>query len=110
MRPLFAVCAAATVLAAQPPTDPQTVIRTTTRLVEIDVVAHDSHGAARNLTKDDLAVFDNGKRQAVAVFEKRAMPAAGTAPADTVTNAPADRAGGSEVSTVILLDALNCDP
>lgn len=97
----------AAVSAAQP------LIRTTTRLVEIDVAVRDSHGGAANLAKDDFAIFDNGKRQNIAVFHIRSRPAAAGAPAtpsDAVTNQGAGAAAEGVVSTVILLDSLNSDP
>src|ERR1017187_1708046 len=45
------------------------ILRTTTTLVQLSVVAQDSKGAAiKDLTKDDFQIFDNGKEQEIARF------------------------------------------
>lgn len=102
----------ATLLAAQIPAD-QPVIRVTTRLVEVNVVARDRAGSVRNLTKDDFTVLDNGQRRTLAVFEKKMRPAGAARPelaaggGTAITNRVAAAPGASEFSTVLLLDALN---
>jgi VWFA-related protein len=58
---------------------PETVIRTTTRLVQIDVVVHDRKGnAVTDLTKDDFVLTDQGQEQPIRLFaveiEKRDTP------------------------------------
>ncbi len=58
-------------------------IRTSVQLVTIPVVVRDKNGrAVSNLEKADFQVFDNGKRQEIAVFsvEKSADAGAGTSP------------------------------
>jgi VWFA-related protein len=46
----------------------QPVIRVGTRLVEVDVVVRDKKGPVADLSKDDFALFDQGKPQRIAVF------------------------------------------
>src|SRR5690242_13152718 len=103
MKRLLALILAATPLAAQP------VIRVTTRLVEVDVVAHDRNGAVGDLTKDDFTILDEGKPQAVAYFDKVSTKLTSRpAPApNVVTNGPAGPNAAPAVSTVVLLDLLN---
>lgn len=81
--------AAATALAAQQPAEPQLTIRTTTRLVQLDIVVRDSHGPVANLAERDFAVFDNGRLQKVAFFERvsqsrAAVPTPAPAPAPAI--------------------------
>ena len=48
---------------------PDTVIRTTTRLVEVRVIAEDSRGnAVTNLRREEFQVQDNGKAQTITSF------------------------------------------
>ena len=84
--PILAVLAAG-ILNAQMP---DVVIRTTTRLVQINVIAT-KHGApVPGLKKEDFQVFDNGKRQEIRQFseETRAIlpSAAAPLPQGTFTN------------------------
>lgn len=79
---------------------PRTVIRTTTRLVQIRVMAMDRHGVAvTSLRKDDLQLLDNRKPQPIdfLTFEGGAAGPAATAPSADVRDDYA----------VILLDWLN---
>ena len=43
----------------------QEPIRVSTRLIEVNVVAHDSHGAVSGLKESDFKLFDNGKPQRI---------------------------------------------
>lgn len=79
------------------------------RLVDLNVVALDSHGQpVRDLTADDFQVTDSGKPQKISFFrrnagESRQAPASAKAP-DQFSN----RAGGrSANATVILFDLMN---
>jgi VWFA-related protein len=108
--------------AAQPPAANQpaaqaagqvaTPIRSATRLVQVNVVAHDKHGnPVTDLTKDDFTVFDEKKQQAIQVFSMQSNqlpehpPAA--LPPDTYTNRIEEKAEVPTSVTVILLDGLN---
>jgi len=89
-----------------------TVLRVTTRLVVLDVVATDSHGhAVLGLEPTDFTVLEDGKPQNVRAFgfqhpvaadPKSATPAL---PANVFTNIPRFQLSSS--LNVILLDALN---
>src|SRR5713226_7246936 len=89
-----------------------TVLRVTTRLVMLDVVARDSHGhAVLDLEPKDFTVSEDGKPQKVRAFGFQ-HPVAElptftkpVLPANVFTNIPRFRPGSS--LNVILLDALN---
>jgi VWFA-related protein len=87
-------------------------IRATTRLVQVSVVVHDKHGdPVTGLTKEDFAVLDEKKPQAIQVFsaETNQLPDHPPAPLppDTYTNRLVEQAGVPTSVTVILLDGLN---
>ena len=52
--------------AAQEPSP--AVIRSTTQLVEINVIARDSSGPVAGLSKDDFVLLDRGREQKIAVL------------------------------------------
>jgi VWFA-related protein len=102
---LLPACAAWLCLAASY----QVVIRTNVHAVEVSVIATDSKGLpVSGLGAADFRVFDNGREQTVASFEKissRAAPAAALPP-----NAYSNRIGKQgepQVLSMILLDAVN---
>ena len=82
------------------------VIRTTTNLVEVRVVAQDAHGKpVANLQSSDFEILDNGKPQPVRLFSAYrgdASPAGGTAAGKSGDASPTP----SEYA-VILLDWMN---
>ena len=59
--------AAAIGAAAQGP--PPAVIRSTTQLVEVNVIARNSGGPVAGLSKDDFVLLDRGREQKIAVFQ-----------------------------------------
>lgn len=90
----------------------QPLIRTTTRLVQVNVVVHDRSVPVGDLGKDDFLVLDRGVRRAIAVFnlETRRSAAAAQAPeprGNVFTNDLARDAGTPASVTVVLLDGLN---
>jgi len=90
---------------------PETIIRTTTRLVQVNVIVT-KHGApVPGLKKEDFQVFDNGKRQEIRLFseETRAiLPSADSPlPKGTFTNQLEQRSGTPAAVTAILLDGVN---
>jgi VWFA-related protein len=102
--------------AAQPGSD-QPILRVTTRLIQLNVVAQDRHGnPVTDLTKDDFVLKDAGKEQKIAVFSldrsdgTPASPVGGhvvtgqTLPPNTFTNRVEQKVGAV---TVILFDCLN---
>src|SRR5712692_6552948 len=86
------------------------VIRTSTRLVQINVLVRDKNGPVTNLEKGDFVLLDQGKRQQIMVFsaDSAALDRAGKPEAarDSFTNQPVQGASTSGI-TVILLDTLN---
>lgn len=93
-----------------PPAGP--VIRATTRLVQVSVIAHDNHGnPVSDLAREDFRLLDDGQEQKIAFFSKDSSALrAGNAtplPPDTWSNL-SSRNGGVPVNlTVILFDQVN---
>lgn len=85
MRLFFAIATLTAALAQQS----DVVFRTTTKLVVVDVFVRDKDGKdILNLTKDDFTILENGKPQAVSIFEVQRLdterppaPVAPTTPA-----------------------------
>ncbi|HBY60643.1 MAG TPA: hypothetical protein DEH78_12530, partial [Solibacterales bacterium] len=74
-----AVFFAAAMLAGQQP-EPLT-LRTTTRLVEVSLVAHDAKGrAVADLSAEDIEVLERGRPQKILRFVREEPPAASTKP------------------------------
>jgi VWFA-related protein len=114
---LFAAALLATTLSAfaqdqKPPYQSQSVIRATTRLVVIDLVATgDQGGAITDLKREDISVLEDGVPQKLASFNfVRPVPRPSVEQhmqAGIVTNAPQYRSATSY--NIILLDAVNTD-
>src|SRR5215813_6976568 len=92
--------------------EPPVVIRTTTRLVIVDVVAKNSRGEpVTDLKSEDFTVLEDGKPQQVKVFNFQSRATASIkalplpASPDIVTNIPTYQANGA--LNIILLDGLN---
>lgn len=118
------VLSAALVIAQTPAPPPQAgtpggdqpILRVTTRLIQLNVVAQDRHGnPVTDLTKDDFVLKDAGKEQKILVFALErsdvAAPVIGghvvagqTLPPNTFTNKVEQKFGAV---TVILFDRLN---
>jgi VWFA-related protein len=99
-----------TVTLELPITQPST-IRSATRLVEVSVVALDSHGnPITGLTKEDFTLQDEGTAQKISVFNS-ALPApaapAHLLPANAFTNRYDLKGQDPGAVTIILFDALN---
>ncbi len=90
----------------------QSVLRTTTRLVVVDVVAIDDKGQpVTDLKAEDFTVAEDGKPQKISDFSFH-RPAATTAPrpqpaAGIISNAP--QYSSNSCLNVILLDGINTD-
>src|SRR5690242_18009874 len=57
-----------------PAEQPQVTIRTTTRLVQVSVVAHDKKGEpVRDLKKEDFVVTEKGKPQNISFFSMESI-------------------------------------
>lgn len=91
------------------------MFRTTTRLVEFSVVALTKGGqAVTDLRKDEIEIFEKGKRREVAFFRFDGEPEAeftGAAlPAGIFTNRAEFTGGPPRNITALVLDTLNTDP
>src|SRR5207244_9931684 len=88
------------------------VLRATTRLVVVDVVATDGKGhPVADLGIDDFAVLEDDKPQKISGFAFRRSSTLGEAPRpanqNLFTNVP--RYSGASSLNVILLDSLNAE-
>src|ERR1035437_10352202 len=109
---LLLVCAALLCLSASQ----EVVIRTNVHAVEVSVIATDSKGLpVSGLGASDFRVFDNGKEQTIASFEKissRTPPGQAELPPNTYSNRVGDagqlgKEKQPQVLSMILLDAVN---
>jgi VWFA-related protein len=90
------------------------VVRTTTRLVQVSVIARDKKGeAARDLTAADFVVLDNGHPQKIEIFRKETSELPAKAPAalppDMYTNQMRRTNSVPGNATMLLLDGLNTE-
>jgi VWFA-related protein len=96
----------------EPAYQSQTVLRSTTRLVVVDIVALDDKGQPiTDLKQDDFTVLEDGKPQKISDFSFH-HPVANAAPAPQppagiISNAP--RYSANSCLNVILLDGINTD-
>jgi VWFA-related protein len=94
------------------PEQPDTTIRSSSRLVEVSVVVLDNHGnPITGLAKDDFSVSDEGHAQSISIFTAEtpaaAAPLATPLPANTFTNRFELKGQDPGAVTIILFDALN---
>jgi VWFA-related protein len=88
-------------------------IHVSTHLVQIGVVVRDHNGAVGDLRKEDFAVFDRGKPQAINVFTEESaayMPQITTSrplPPNTFSDLPQVNSPTVRSITIVLLDNLN---
>ncbi len=97
---------------AQQAQKPETVVRVTTRLVQVNVVVHDKKGQpVSDLTKDDFVVLDEGQEQQIRFFSVESVLAPkqepAPLPANTWSNGIDRQPGVPNSLTVILFDTLN---
>ncbi len=107
-----AIFATIAVLFAQQPTQPPVVLKSTTRLVQVSVIAQDGKGQpVTDLQKDDFRIKVNGKDQPIKVFSldsNNALPRSDTkVPPNVFTNRMEVKSGQASSVTIILLDMLN---
>jgi len=104
-----AILAAPQSLAANGQAD--AVVRSTTRLVQMNVIAQDKQGQpVTDLNKEDFQAFDNGKLCPVSVFVVESPGTASPLPPirrDTFTNQFTRTTGARSAYAVVLLDWLN---
>ncbi len=99
------------VASAQSPSDGNPVIRTSARLVQVNVIVHDKNGPVANLTKDEFTLTDRGKARAINVFSVESAASSGKAaeplPPNTFSNRQSRPGSRPPNVTVVLLDGLN---
>lgn len=102
-----------TALAArsQSPSSGETILRTSVRLVQVNVVVQDKNGPVANLTKDDFILTDRGKPRPISVFSVTASKAdakeAEALPQNSFSNHRALAGGDAPNITIVLFDGLN---
>jgi VWFA-related protein len=90
-----------------------TILRSTTRLVQINVIVHNKKGEpVEGLKKEDFTVLDQGKEQQIAAFSANSAAPRGAAsvpplPPNVFSNRGGSGAANPASVTVILFDALN---
>lgn len=98
------------------PAPPQTALKVTTRMVQVNVVVHSRKGEpATDLKKEDFTIYDQGQEQRVATFSMEStqplMQAGSSKPAklppNTFTNRVELKEATPSAITIILLDGLN---
>jgi VWFA-related protein len=94
-------------LGAQNPAGENPVIRTSTRLVQVNVIVHDKNGPVVNLTKDDFVLSEHGKVRAINVFSVESLGKGKDA--ETLPNTFSNHQRGTAPPNVsiVLLDGLN---
>lgn len=111
LRLLTALLLAGTLVAQESGTP---TFRTSTRLVQLDVVVKAKDAPVSGLTKEDFQVFDNGKPQQIAVFSVRevnaARPEPVALPKGVVSNRPSYSGPEPVSATVVLMDQQNTHP
>jgi VWFA-related protein len=99
-------------LAAAQGIDENPVIRTSTRLVQVNVVVHDKNGPVSDLAKSDFVLTDRGRPQAISVFAvesiKESRPRGQQPlPQNTFSNRQSERPNAATSVTIVMLDRLN---
>jgi VWFA-related protein len=96
---------------AQTPSDSNTVIRASTRLVQVNVIVHDKNGPVSNLTKSDFVLLERGKPRAIDFFSIESTVGTGKIGGPALFNTFSNRkslAGQAPPNaTIVLLDGLN---
>lgn len=91
--------------------DADPVFRTSTQLVQVDVVVKAKDIPVTGLTKDDFEVLDNGKPQQISVLTVHEMgavnPPKQELPPGVYSNRPVYRGPEPNTATIILFDSLN---
>ena len=120
MRKVYAVAALlAAQIGAQTPGvkkdgDSATVFRSTTHLVQVNVIVRHGGKPVADLKKEDFQLFDNGKPQAISVFSEESTTGGAALPSSPIklppgvyTNKLISKPGTPQSVTVILLDMFN---
>lgn len=111
IRSALLFAALAPVLAQSPEMNEPPLLRSTTRLIQVDVTVRDKAGRpVEGLKEGDFEVFEDGKRQTVRFFNGSTDGFRRTEPLmeGMATNRP-ETGGGRRGVTVVLVDSLNTD-
>lgn len=107
----YLIAFAALAARAQSPSSGETTIRTSVRLVQVNVVVQDKNGPVANLTKDDFILTDRGKPSPISVFSvtdsKADAKVAAALPQNSFSNYRAPAGGEAPNITIVLFDGLN---
>lgn len=86
-------------------------IRVTTRLVQVDVIAHDKDGPVADLTKDDFVILERGEPQKISLFSVESASSENhllqPLPQNTFSDLPQTGTSAPRSLTIVLLDNLN---
>ena len=118
LRPAIATLATICLMSQEPAPAPSLVLKSTTRLVQVSVIADDSKGQpVADLKKEDFQIKVSGKVQPISVFAVEAATASSGSPAlarseqplppNIFTNRLETNAGVPSGVTIILLDERN---
>ncbi len=110
-RLLAVLIALAAGVVAQTAPDDATIIRTTTRLVTVNVLVRDKNGPVTDLKRDDFLLRDPGKPRQVLLFDVNAgftaRPKPNAPELNLFTNTVENGGDSAAIITVILFDGLN---
>jgi VWFA-related protein len=96
-----------TPLAARPTFHAAPTFRTTTRLVQVTVIARRKGAPATGLTRDDFTLLDNGKPQKIALFSVSSSQTRGPASVPLPAGSVSNRLEELPNATVLLIDQKN---
>lgn len=103
--------AAFTAIASATQNPPDAVLRTSTRLVQVNVIVHDKNVPVANLTKDDFILTDRGRPRRIDVFSvESTASSAGSAdplPPNTFSNRQTGTGSAPPNVVIVLLDGRN---
>lgn len=103
--------ALALVVSFLPAQEPDPIFRTSTQLVQVDVVVKSKDLPVTGLTKDDFEIFDNGKPQQIAIFSVHEVdavkPSGLKIPEGVYSNRPVQRGPEPVTETILLIDSMN---
>lgn len=110
----FLAVTSAAIAASVQEVPPPPEIRVSTHLVQFGVIARDTGGPVRDLTKDDFIVLDQGKPREISLFSVESGESSATAqelaktlPPNTFSDLPQYGASRPRSVTIVLLDNLN---
>jgi hypothetical protein len=102
---------AAVLVRAQNPSDTNPMMRTSTQLVQVNVIVHDKNGPVGNLTKGDFILTERGKPRAINLFSVESPAGLGKSaeglPPNTFSNRENRPGARFRNVVIVLLDGIN---